>query len=64
MERIKKIESMAGIPILVVTAADLNDRDLERLRGGVENVIQKSDMTRDQIIKEVSALVSSNSVAG
>ena len=64
LERIKKIESMAGIPILVVTAADLNDRDLERLRGGVENVIQKSDMTRDQIIKEVSALVSSNSVAG
>ena len=51
-------------PILVVTAADLNEKDLERLRGGVENIIQKSQMTRDQIVQEVSALITSNSGTG
>ena len=64
LERIKKIESHSDIPILVVTAADLNEKDLERLRGGVENIIQKSEMTRDQIIGEVSTLISSSSATG
>ena len=58
------MESKAEIPILVVTAADLNEKDLERLRGGVENIIQKSEMTRDQIVQEVSNLISSNSGTG
>ena len=64
MEQIKKIDSQSSIPILVVTAADLNEKDLDRLRGGVENIIQKSEMTRDQIIDEVSTLISSSSVTG
>ena len=64
LDRIKKIESKSEIPILVVTAADLNEKDLERLRGGVENIIQKSEMTRDQIVQEVSALITSNSGTG
>ncbi|MFL2527097.1 MAG: response regulator [Candidatus Azotimanducaceae bacterium] len=64
LDKIKKMESKAEIPILVVTAADLNQKDLERLRGGVENIIQKSDMTRDQIVQEVSNLISSNSGTG
>ena len=64
LDKIKKIESKAEIPILVVTAADLNEKDLERLRGGVENIIQKSEMTRDQIVQEVSNLISSNSGTG
>ena len=57
-------KSQSEIPILVVTAADLNEKDLERLRGGVENIIQKSEMTRDQIVQEVSALITSNSGTG
>jgi len=64
LEQIKKIDSQSSIPILVVTAADLNEKDLDRLRGGVENIIQKSEMTRDQIIGEVSTLISSGSVTG
>ena len=64
LDRIKKIESKSEIPILVVTAADLNEKDLERLRGGVENIIQKSEMTRDQIVQEVSTLITSNSGTG
>ena len=64
LDRIKKIESKSEIPILVVTAADLNEKDLERLRGGVENIIQKSEMTRDQIVQEVSTLITSYSGTG
>ncbi|MDC0213558.1 response regulator [Gammaproteobacteria bacterium] len=64
LEKIKKRGSESSIPILVVTAADLTKKDQERLRGGVENIIQKSEMTRDQIIDEVSTLISSNSGAG
>jgi CheY-like chemotaxis protein len=41
LEKIKKKDSESSIPILVVTAADLTAKDQERLRGGVENIIQE-----------------------
>jgi CheY-like chemotaxis protein len=41
-----------GIPVVVITAKDLTDEDRERLNGGVERIIQKSD--RDEMLRQLS----------
>ena len=61
LTRIKKIESLHAIPILVITAADLSKSDHERLLGSVENIIQKSGLDKDDILQEITDLISSKS---
>jgi len=40
------------IPVVVITARDLNEEDRNRLNGGVERIIQKSD--RDEMLGQLS----------
>jgi CheY-like chemotaxis protein len=40
------------IPVVVITAKDLTEADRERLNGGVERIIQKSD--RDEMLRQLS----------
>jgi signal transduction histidine kinase/CheY-like chemotaxis protein len=40
------------IPVVVVTAKDLTQEDRDRLNGGVERIIQKSD--RDEMLRQLS----------
>ncbi|MEA3068765.1 MAG: hypothetical protein QOD29_211, partial [Alphaproteobacteria bacterium] len=40
------------IPVVVITAKDLTDEDRERLNGGIERIIQKSD--RDEMLRQLS----------
>ena len=40
------------IPVVVMTAKDLTDEDRDRLNGGVERIIQKSD--RDEMLRQLS----------
>jgi CheY-like chemotaxis protein len=40
------------IPVVVVTAKDLTQEDRDRLNGGVERIIQKSD--RDEMLRHLS----------
>jgi CheY-like chemotaxis protein len=40
------------IPVVVVTAKDLTEEDRDRLNGGVERIIQKSD--RDEMLRQLS----------
>ena len=58
---IKEVESFNTIPILVITAADLSKSDHKRLLGSVENIIQKSGLEQDQILREITNLISSKS---
>jgi signal transduction histidine kinase/DNA-binding response OmpR family regulator len=44
-------------PVVVVTAADLSEEDHRRLNGGVEYVLQKSDLNCNQLLAEVRELV-------
>jgi signal transduction histidine kinase/DNA-binding response OmpR family regulator len=44
-------------PVVVVTAADLSESDRRRLNGGVEYVLQKSDLSREQLLAEIRELV-------
>jgi signal transduction histidine kinase/DNA-binding response OmpR family regulator len=45
------------IPVVVITAKDLTGEDRERLNGGVERIIQKSD--RDEMLRELAREVGS-----
>jgi GAF domain-containing protein/DNA-binding response OmpR family regulator/anti-sigma regulatory factor (Ser/Thr protein kinase) len=40
------------LPVVVITAKDLTDADRDRLNGGVERIIQKSD--RDEMLRQLS----------
>jgi CheY-like chemotaxis protein len=44
------------IPVVVITAKDLTDKDRNRLNGGVERIIQKSD--RDEMLGQLTREIS------
>jgi CheY-like chemotaxis protein len=44
------------IPVVVITAKDLTAEDRDRLNGGVERIIQKSD--RDEMLRQLSRAIS------
>jgi CheY-like chemotaxis protein len=44
------------IPVVVITAKDLTDDDRNRLNGGVDRIIQKSD--RDEMLRQLSREIS------
>ena len=44
------------IPVVVITAKDLTDEDRDRLNGGVERIIQKSD--RDEMLRQLTREIS------
>jgi CheY-like chemotaxis protein len=44
------------IPVVVITAKDLTDEDRDRLNGGIERIIQKSD--RDEMLRQLSREIS------
>jgi CheY-like chemotaxis protein len=45
-----------SIPVVIITAKDLTDEDRNRLNGGVERIIQKSD--RDEMLRQLSREIS------
>lgn len=64
LERFRNSSDYADVPIIVVTAADLTSLEQEKLEGGVHNIIQKSSMSYDQILAEITTLVSANASFG
>ncbi|MFZ1091168.1 MAG: response regulator, partial [Xanthobacteraceae bacterium] len=44
------------IPVVIITAKDLTEEDRNRLNGGVERIIQKSD--RDEMLRQLSREIS------
>ncbi len=53
----EKHEQWRAIPILVVTAKDLNDDDRRRLSGHVDQVLQKGAYRREDLLKSVRELL-------
>jgi PAS domain S-box-containing protein len=60
----RKAEALREIPVVVLTAADLSEQDLQRLNGGVERVLQKAADGRDEILDELRALVARHADPG
>ena len=52
LDELRSRPNWRDIPIVVITAKDLTDEDRNRLNGGVERIIQKSD--RDEMLRQLS----------
>jgi CheY-like chemotaxis protein len=52
IEELRKRPDGANLPVVVLTAKDLTEKDRQRLRGTVENVLQKSGQT-NEVVSEV-----------
>jgi CheY-like chemotaxis protein len=59
----RKLEGCRDIPIIVVTAKDLDHKDRELLNGGVERIVEKGGLTRSQLLEQVRGLVSQHETA-
>jgi signal transduction histidine kinase/DNA-binding response OmpR family regulator len=55
--RLRENEAWRHIPIVVITARDLDRQDRLRLQGSVLNVLQKSAYSRAQLLEEVRSMV-------
>jgi GAF domain-containing protein/CheY-like chemotaxis protein/anti-sigma regulatory factor (Ser/Thr protein kinase) len=56
MDELRLRPDWRDIPVVVITAKDLTDEDRNRLNGGVERIIQKSD--RDEMLRQLSREIS------
>ena len=52
IEELRRRPEWQDIPVVVITAKDLTDDERNRLNGGVERIIQKSD--RDEMLRQLS----------
>jgi GAF domain-containing protein/DNA-binding response OmpR family regulator len=52
LDELRRRPDWQNIPVVVITAKDLTDEDRNRLNGGVERIIQKSD--RDEMLRQLS----------
>jgi signal transduction histidine kinase/CheY-like chemotaxis protein len=52
IEHLRKSPEGADVPVVVLTAKDLTEKDRQRLRGTVENVLQKGGQS-NEVVKEV-----------
>lgn len=53
----RKVPDFAGIPIIIVTAADLTEHDHRRLNGGVEHILNKAAFERHELLVQIRQLV-------
>jgi len=56
LEQVRARPDWQDIPVVVITAKDLTDADRDRLNGGVERIIQKSDP--DQMLRQLGREIS------
>src|SRR5262249_5007947 len=66
LDRLRSRPEWQGIPVVVITAKDLTDEDRDRLNGGVERIIAKSDRDEmlHQLAREVGRCVKSRTAGG
>ena len=56
MDELRRRPAWQDIPVVVITAKDLTEEDRDRLNGGVERIIHKSD--RDEMLRQLSREIS------
>jgi len=62
--RYRRLEGGKETPVIVVTAKDLDESDREHLLGGVERIVEKGAMTRNELLQQVRKLVRQQGSAG
>lgn len=58
LSEMRVIQGYADIPVVVITAADLSEQDRARLNGGVEQILRKTALNRDDLLDQVRHEVS------
>jgi CheY-like chemotaxis protein len=56
LDELRSRPDWQDIPVVVITAKDLTEKDRARLNGGVERIIQKSD--RDEMLHQLTREIS------
>ena len=56
LDELRSRQEWQDIPVVVITAKDLTDEDRDRLNGGIERIIQKSD--RDEMLRQLTRAIS------
>ncbi len=56
LDELRSRQDWQDIPVVVITSKDLTDEDRDRLNGGVERIIQKSD--RDEMLRQLTREIS------
>ncbi len=59
-----KLESSAAIPIVVVTAKDINEEDRRRLDGNVMGLIEKGGLDRDALLTQLREQLAASGARG
>ncbi|MDS3862146.1 response regulator [Thermosynechococcaceae cyanobacterium BACA0444] len=60
IEQLRQNEQWQDIPVVVITAKTLIDKDRARLYGSVESVLQKGNYSRQSLLQEVRLLIERN----
>ena len=58
----RQLDGCGGTPVIVVTAKDLDQKDRDRLQGGVERIVEKGALTRQELLDQVRTLMSQHGV--
>jgi signal transduction histidine kinase/CheY-like chemotaxis protein len=56
LDKLRSRPDWQDIPVVIITAKDLTEEDRDRLNGGVERIIQKTD--RDEMLRQLSREIS------
>jgi CheY-like chemotaxis protein len=60
LDEIRKHQTWASIPVIVVTAKELTAEDRKRLNGSVEKILHKGAYSREDLLLEVHDLVAAS----
>jgi threonine synthase len=57
LDALRSDPTTASIPVIVVTAKELTNKEKERLEGQIQSLMQKGDFMSDELLSEVRALI-------
>jgi threonine synthase len=57
LDALRSNPTTASIPVIVVTAKELTNKEKERLEGQIQSLMQKGDFMSDELLSEVRALI-------
>ena len=63
-EELRRNPAWQSIPIVVVTAKDLTEEDRRRLNGSVQKILQKGAHAREELLREIRAVIRPSIKAG
>jgi len=57
VEELRRRPEWRGIPVVVMTAKDLDEEEHRRLNGGVQRILQKASCSREELLRSVRDLL-------